>query len=169
MQRPKSYPKVLIVIVFVLTISVASCSGQTEVQALQRLREMTRDGKLPPENAVVEIENRFANKETGALAKLLHARIRFESNDPAGAAAILNSDVFKKYTRVADQALWLRGRALQQSGNHAEAIKVFGDLVRDYPDSIRAREARLLWATSAIASGHAVEIPPMLVPLTEKN
>src|ERR1051325_9544225 len=110
-------------VVFTALFAMA-CSGQSEEQALRSLREMTREGKLPPENAVVEIENRFANKRSGALAKLLHARIRFESNDFASAAAILNSDVFKRYTKVADQALWLRGKALQQSGNQTEAMKV---------------------------------------------
>ena len=144
------------------------CSAQTEEQALAQLREMTRDGKLPPEDVVANIESRFAGKKTGALAKLLHARIRFENNDFAGAAAILNTDAFKK-TKVADHALWLRGQALQKAGNHAEAMKVLGELVKDHPDSVRARDAKLAWATSAIVSSHAVEVPPILVELTAKN
>ena len=57
----------------------------------QELREMTRDGKLPPEDYVAGVESRFAGRKTGALAKLLHARIRLENNDFAGAAAILNA------------------------------------------------------------------------------
>ena len=142
---------------------------QSEEQALQTLREMTRDGKLPPENVVADIESRFTNKKTGALAKLLHARIRFENNDFAGAATILNSDVFKKKTKVADYALWLRGRALQGAGNHAEALKVFASLLHDFPDSIRTRDAKLMWATSAIQAGKAVEVPGFLVDLSEKN
>ncbi len=159
--------------VTVLLLSVlftVGCSAQqTEEQALANLREMTSGGKLPPENVVADIESRFAGKRTGALAKLLHARIRFEQNDFTGAAAILNSDVFKKKTKVADQALWLRGRALQSAGNHGEALNVFAELIRDFPDSIRARDAKLLWATSAIQAGKAVEVPPFLVELSEKN
>ena len=91
------------------------------------------------------------------------------SSEVAGTAAILNSDVFKKKTKVADQALWLRGRALQAAGNHAEALNVFAELIRDFPDSIRARDAKLLWATSAIQAGKAVEVPPLLIDLSEKN
>ncbi len=157
--------------VFLLSVpfTVGCAAQQNEQQALKSLREITRDGKLPPENVVADIESRFAGKQTGALAKLLHARIRFENNDFAGAASILNSDVFRKKTQVADHALWLRGKALQGAGNHAEALKVFGELIHDFPDSIRVREAKIMWATSALQAGKAVEIPPMLVDLSEKN
>jgi soluble lytic murein transglycosylase len=130
---------------------------------------MTKDGKLPPEATVADIESRFANKKGGALAKLLRARIKFENQDFAGAAAVLNSDVFKKRTKLVDHALWLRGKALQQAGSHVEALKVLDELLRDYPDSVRIRDAKLLSATSAIASGRAVEVPPFLIELTEKN
>ena len=161
----------LCVTVFLLSVLfIAGCSAQvSEQQALAQLREMTRDGKLPPENVVADIESRFAGRQTGALAKLLHARIRFENSDFAAAASILNSDVFRKKTKVADQALWLRGRALQGAGNHVEALNVFATLLHDFPDSIRSSEAKLMWATSALQVGKAVEVPPMLVNLSEKN
>lgn len=149
---------------------IVGCSAQqTEEQALRSLREMTRDGKLAPEDFVAGLESRFAGKRTGALAKLLHAQIRFANNDFAGAAAILNSDVFQKKTKVADHSLWLRGQALQKAGNHAEALKVFGSLLRDFPDSIRLRDAKLAWAESAMQLGRAVEVPAFLVELTETN
>ena len=152
-----------------ILFTVGCSAQQTEEQALQALRQMTSSGKLPPETLVADIESRFAGKRTGALAKLLRARIRFEQNDFAGAAAILNSDVFRKKTRVADQALWLRGRALQSAGNHAEAMQVLAQLLRDFPDSIRVRDAKLLWAKSAIDAGRSVEVPPFLIALAEKN
>lgn len=156
--------------VLLLALCTVGCPAQqTEEQALRSLREMTRDGKLPPEDFVAGIESRFAGKKTGALAKLLHARIRFDNNDFTGAAAILNTDVFAKKTKIADHALWLRGQALQKTENHTEAMKVFEGLLRDFPDSIRTRDAKLAWANSAIAAGRAVEVPPMIVELVEKN
>jgi soluble lytic murein transglycosylase len=148
-------------LLFVLC-SVGCSAQQTEEQALQSLREMTRDGKLPSEAFVANIESRFAGKKTGALAKLLRARIRFENKDFAGAAALLSSDVFAKNTSLGDYALWLRGQALQQAGNHAEAINIFAKLLQDYPDSVRATNAKLLSADSAIASGQAATIPGLL-------
>ena len=64
----------------------------------------------------------YKNRRVG---EILRARIRFETNDFAGAAEILNSDIFKEKTNLGDYALWLRGRALQSAGNHAEAMNVF--------------------------------------------
>ncbi|MBK6750880.1 MAG: transglycosylase SLT domain-containing protein [Acidobacteria bacterium] len=157
--------------VFVLSVLfTVSCSAQqTEEQALKSLRDMTSSGKLPPENVVADLEKRFAGKKTGSLAALLHARIKFENQDFAGAAAILNSDVFRNRTKLADHAMWLRGRALQSAGNHGEAMAVLARLLDDFPESIRVRDAKLLWSTSAIQAGRAVEVPPFLVQLSEKN
>lgn len=158
------------VFAFLPILFIVSCSAQqTEDQALASLRQMTSSGKLPPETLVADIESRFANKKTGALAKLLRARIKFENNDFAGAAAILNSDVFAKRTKVADHALWLRGKALQAAGNHAEAMNVFSALIQSSPDSIRVRDAKLMWATSAIASGRAGEVPSIIGELLDKR
>ncbi len=151
-------------------VFMVGCSAQqTEDQALRSLRDLTSNGKLPPEGVVADLENRFAGKKTGALAKLLRARIKFENKDFAGAAALLNSDLFKQKTNLADHAMWLRGKALQSAGNHGEAMNVFAKLIDDHSGSIRTRDAKLLWATSAIASGRAVEAPAFLVELSEKN
>ncbi len=152
-----------------ILLTVGCSAQQTEEQALASLRAMTSNGKLPAESFVADLETRFANKKTGALAKLLRARIRFEQGDFAGAAAMLNSNIFQKRTTLADYALWLRGKALQSAGNHNEAINVFGQLIREHGDSVRIRDTKLLWATSAIAAGRAVEVPPMLVEMSEKG
>jgi soluble lytic murein transglycosylase len=142
--------------IFTLSLLCVGCSAQqTEQQALESLRQMTRDGKLPPEGVVSGIESRFARTRTGALARLLRARIRFENKDFIGAAEILNSDIFAKQTKLADYALWLRGRSLQAAGNHAEAMREFARVWTEYPDSLRATDSKLLWADSAISSGSA--------------
>jgi soluble lytic murein transglycosylase len=166
----KNFLKLGISISLISVVFTVGCSAQqTEEQALASLRQMTSSGKLPPEDVVAGIEARFAGKRAGALAKLLHARIRFENNDFTGAAAVLNSDVFRQKTKIADHAMWLRGRALQSAGNHAEAMAVLDRLLKDFPDSIRVRDAKLLWATSAIAAGRAVDVPGFLVDLSERN
>jgi predicted negative regulator of RcsB-dependent stress response len=59
----------------------AFVSQMTEEQAAQILRLLTKDGKLPSEAAVLDIENKFSKTRTGALAKLLRARVRYETND----------------------------------------------------------------------------------------
>jgi tetratricopeptide (TPR) repeat protein len=146
-----------------------SCSAQTEDQALASLRQLTQAGMPPTEDFLASIERRFAGRRAGSLAKLLHARMKLDSKDYAGAAALLNSDEFARTTKLGDYALWLRGQALQMSGNHAEAIKVFERLGREYPDSVRTTDAKLLWADSAIASGQAMMVPALLNDLNESN
>jgi soluble lytic murein transglycosylase len=156
------YKRTFPAILFVFVLFNIACSAQTEQQSLESLRQLTKDGKLPSEDVVAGIESRFAGKKTGALAKLLRARIRFENKDYAGAAAMLNSDVFAKQTKLADYALWLRGRALQQAGNHAEAMGVFSKLINEQPDSLHMTEAKLLWANSATNAGQAAKVPEFL-------
>jgi len=148
---------------FLLAPFTTSCSAvvsqMSEEQAAQLLRVLTKDGKLPPETAVLDIENRFSNTKTGALAKLLRARIRFETNDFGGAAQILASNVFREKMALPDYALWLRGKSLQNAGNHAEAMNAFAELARDFPNSLRVSESKLLWAMSAMQSGQAAQVP----------
>src|SRR5690349_11982167 len=109
-------PRLVSAVFVLLVLFTVGCSAQTEEQALAQLRAATRDGKLPPENIVAGIESRFSGKRTGALARLLHARIKFENGDFAGAASLLAGDAFHKKTNIADHALWLRGRSLQSAG-----------------------------------------------------
>ncbi len=156
--------------VFISVLFSVGCSAQqTEEQALESLRQLTKDGKLPPESVVANLESRFSGKRTGALAKLLRGRIRYENGDFAGAAAILNSNDFQSKTSVADYALWLRAKSLQQAGNHADAMSVFSKLLNDFPASLHTADAKLLWAASAIQSGQAKAVPDFLRDLVGKN
>src|SRR5436190_3554479 len=120
-------------IVFSLIFTVSCSAQQTEEQALANLRQAARDGRSPSEDYVAGIESRFAGKRAGALAKLLHAKIKFDNRDFAGSAALLNSDEFRTKTKVADHALWLRGLALQAAGNNTEAMAAFVRLTADFP------------------------------------
>ena len=157
-------------LLFVSSLFTVACTAQqTEEQALESLRQMTKDGKLPMESTVASIESRFAGKRTGALAKLLRARVRFENGDFAGAATILNSNEFRERTKVADYALWYRGKALAQAGNHQEAMTVFGELIKGHPDSLNVSDAKLLWAESAVKSGQAAKVPDFLHDLNDLN
>lgn len=161
--------KPLILISAIAVIFTAGCSAQTEEQALRSLREMTRDGKLPPEAQVAAIESKFAGKKTGSLAKLLRAWIKFQNKDYAGAAGLLDTNVFEKTTRVADHAMFLRGRALQGAGDNASAGQVFATLIERYPNFVDLRDARIAWANSAVMSGNALEVPARLVDLSSAN
>lgn len=156
--------------ILVITTFSLNCSAQqNEEQALQSLRQIMKDGKLPPESVVQQIESRFANTKTGALCKLVRAQIRMSGNDFNGAAEILNSNVFAQKTNVGDYALWIRGKALSQAGRFAEAQATFEKLTTDFPTSLRYREGKLLWANAALNNGQAAKVQPFLSDLLAKN
>ena len=81
----------LIAAVVVLTplFLIAGCRTlqQTpqELQARETLRAMTRGGVLPGEDAVARIEKDFPKTTAGALARIVHARIKLNAKDFAGA------------------------------------------------------------------------------------
>ena len=53
-KRPDLTSALLLFLLISVGLTV-NCSGQTEDQALQSLRQVTRDGKLPPEDYVAGI------------------------------------------------------------------------------------------------------------------
>ena len=71
------FENTLAAILFVTVLLAGGCSGQTEDQALTSLRQMTKEGKLPPEDQVNAIETRFAGKKKRSCERfrgLLFAR-----------------------------------------------------------------------------------------------
>jgi soluble lytic murein transglycosylase len=158
-----------ITLLFLTTFLAAGCAGQTEEQALESLRQMTKDGKYPAESVVENFERRFSGRPSGVLARLLRARIKFENKDFAGAAALLNSDDFAKKTKVGDYAIWLRGQALQASGNHLEAISSYEKLQRDHPNAIRLTDAKLRQGEAMINAGRSAAVLMLLNELNESK
>jgi soluble lytic murein transglycosylase len=59
--------------------------------------------------------------------------------------------------------------ALQNAGSHAEAMMVFDRMIKEFPTSLRAREAKILRATSALQIGQAAQIPAFLSELNSKH
>ena len=156
-------------IFLVYTFFSLGCSAQSEEQALESLRQLTKDGKMPAESVVENFERRFAGRTSGILARLLRARIKFENKDFGGAAALLNSDDFARKTKVGDYALWLRGQALQAAGNSNDAIAVYERLEREYPNTIHLSQARLKRAEASISAGHAQVVPAVMAELNDKG
>lgn len=152
---------------------IASCRPlqQTpqELKARETLRTMTRGGVLPAEDAVAKIEKDFSKTTAGSLAKIVHARIRLNAKDFAGAASLLDSSAIAEYTVIGDYALWMRADALTQANRRTEARAVYEKLARDYPNSMRARMALLGDALYLMTDGQAAAIPLVLKPLTSSD
>src|SRR3989442_4926542 len=152
---------------------IASCRPlqQTpqELQARQTLRSMTRGGVLPAEDAVAKIEKDFPKTTAGSLAKIVHARIKLNAKDFAGAATLLDSSTIRDYTVIGDYALWLRAGALEQAIRRVEARAAYEQLARNYPASLRAREATLHDAQMFMEDGQATAVPVALKQLAAKD
>src|SRR5215471_12213277 len=140
-----------------------------ELQARQTLRAMTRGGVMPAEDAVAKIEKDFPNTTAGSLAKIVHARLKLNARDFAGAAALLDSSAIAQYTVVGDYALWMKANALEQAGRRVEARAAYEKLARDFPNSLRARDALLHDAQMVTQDGQAAAVPVLLKPLTAKD
>ncbi|MFL6333463.1 MAG: transglycosylase SLT domain-containing protein [Pyrinomonadaceae bacterium] len=157
----------------VLPLTVASCRTQTappdEPAAYTRLRMLTRGGVLPAEPQLVQLADAYKGTRTGSLAQLARARIRHAANDYAGAAELLRTAGFKDETNVGDYALWLRGDALDKAGRRAEARAAFEELARDYPDSLRARDAVLRAAQMLAQDGQSSGVPVAVKRLADAD
>jgi soluble lytic murein transglycosylase len=140
-----------------------------EVKARETLRSMTRGGVLPAEDAVARIESDYPRTTAGALAKIVHARIKLNAKDFAGAASLLDSSTIRDYTVIGDYGLWLRASALEQANRRPEARAAYEQLARSYPSSIRAREALLHDAQLFMQDGQAAAVPVALRQLAAKD
>src|SRR5437016_8253254 len=140
-----------------------------ELKARETLRAMTRGGVLPAEDAVARIESDFPKTTAGSLAGIVHARIKFNVKDFTGAAALLDSSAIRDYTAIGDYALWLRAGALEQANRRIEARAAYEQLTRNYPFSLRAREATLHDAEMFMQDGQAAALPVALKQLSAKD
>jgi soluble lytic murein transglycosylase len=140
-----------------------------ELQARETLRAMTHGNVLPAEDAVARIESDFPKTTAGALAGVVHARIKLNAKDFAGAAALLDSNVIRDYTVIPDYALSMRAGALEQANRHTEARTAYEQLAREYPSSLRARDAKLHVAQLLIQDNQFASVPAALKELAAKD
>src|SRR5215813_12357526 len=152
---------------------VASCrplqQSPQELRARETLRSMTAGGVLPAEDAIAKMEKDFSNTTAGTLARIVHARIRLKANDFAGAASMLDSKAFHDYTVLGDYALWMRGNTLEYLARHPEARAAYEQLARDYPTSLRARDAVLHIAQMEMNDNRTAGVPAILTNLAARN
>lgn len=140
-----------------------------EIRALDGLRAMTRGGVLPSEEVVARIESDFPRTKAAALAKIVHARIKLNAKDFAGAALLLDSTVIRDRSLLGDYALFMRAAALEQANRLPEARATYEQLLNAYPSSSRARETSLRLASIVMRSGNTAAVPALLRELAAKD
>ena len=166
-----SLSTIIAVVAPLFLISSCQTLQQTpaELKARENLRSMTRGGVLPADNVVARIENDFPRTTAGSLAKVVRARIRLKASDYAGVEGLLDSRAFADYTTIPDHVMWMRGNALEQAGRRVEARAAYEKLARDYPNSLRAREALIRVAQMMMQDGQTAAVPLTVKPLIAKD
>ena len=163
----------LLIGAYVPAFMTASCLTRqqtaAETRALQNLRAMTHGTALPPEDVVARIETEFPHTKAAALARIVRARIKINAKDFAGAATLLDSHVISNYSLLPDYALFMRASALEQASRLPEARVVYEQLIQNYPDSARAREAQLRASNILMRSSNASAVPLSLKALVAED
>jgi soluble lytic murein transglycosylase len=168
---------ILVAGALMLPFASASCNSAPphqagEPEAIERLRALTHSAApaaLPAESAVAGIETQYAKTAAGALARLVRARIKLAAGDTAGAATLLDTDAFRRQTALGDYALLMRADALAKAGRRTEARAAYEQLAREYPRSLRAREAVLRNAEIALQDNAAAAVPLLVKSLSEAD
>ncbi|HJR06008.1 MAG TPA: lytic transglycosylase domain-containing protein [Pyrinomonadaceae bacterium] len=161
-----------------LPFASVSCSSAKlqhkagEAEAVERLRALTHaapPATIPAESAVTPIETQYVNTAAGALARFIRARIKIAAGDFAGASTLLDTNAFGQQTALGDYALLLRADALAKTGRRTEARAAYEKLARDYPQSMRARDASLRNAELALQDNAAAAVPLLLKNLSDAD
>src|SRR5262245_20999290 len=140
-----------------------------ELRALENLRSMTHGGVLPAEDVVARIESDYPRSKAAALARIVRARIKLNAKDYTGAAALLDNRVIRDQSNLADYALFMRASALEQANQGLQARSLYQELIREYPSSLRSREAALREADLLMKDGQAAAVPLLLKNLAAQD
>ncbi len=152
-----------------VSVSCARTTKADDPGVVERLRTLTRGGALPAESVVAGIEKEYAGTRTGALARIIHARVRIHAGDYTGAASLLDARDVRERTSIADHILFMRAEALEKAGRRIEARAAFEQIVREHPESLRAREAALRAATLTLQDAQPAAVPVFLKKLVEAD
>ncbi|MBA2340262.1 MAG: hypothetical protein H0V88_07690, partial [Pyrinomonadaceae bacterium] len=153
-------------------LTTASCGTkqrEPEATALARLRSLMRGGIIPAEDVVARIETEQAGTRAGALARIIHARVKEAKNDVNGAVALLDSSDIRRSTVIGDYASFTRAALLEKVNRRVEARALFEQLARDYPSSLVARDALLRASSIALQDGAAAAVPLFVKTLTDAD
>jgi TolA-binding protein len=146
--------------------------------ALARGRALEAAGQTEPALAAyAEAAAKFPGTETARLAELARARLLVAAKRPAEAAEVYAKFAHdhpgytpKKETDPGlDAALAEWGWALVDAGKTAEADAVFARLLKDFPDSPHAADARINLAETANQAGRHDEVIRLLAPLAAEG
>jgi TolA-binding protein len=144
---------------------LASDSALAQARALEAAKQVD-----PALKAYAAVIARFPKSDAAGPAAIGRARLLVEAKKPAEAAeafAKVETDYAKAEAR--DVILAERGWALIDAEKTAEADAVFERLLKDFPASPKAADARFNLAESAFAAKRYDAVAPLLAPVVAEG
>lgn len=152
-----------------LTVCCQKNSSVEEQELLKQLRDFSLKSQLPPESLLEEIERKLRKKQSGVIVNLLRAYVLLQSKKTELVLKVLDLEAIEKNTLLGDYGLWLYGKALKETGRMKEAVEIFNRLIKNYPHSLRIKDAKLLASESLLQLGMPSEALSSIEDLVREN
>jgi peptidoglycan lytic transglycosylase len=147
----------VVLITFGLVVpATVSCqrSHSDQERGVAELRALVESSSGKPQAAeLARIESKHQRTRAASLARLLRGYLYFSAQNYQAALDALDAKAISANSSLGDYALFYRAEALSAMGKKGEALGDYGIIYTKYPDSLRARDARLKAAEMAVATG----------------
>jgi peptidoglycan lytic transglycosylase len=162
---------VLLLVTLVTPMTVSCQRGQADPDAgIEELRELVRSSSDRP--AVIDltrIESRYPRTRSAALARFLRGYLFFSAQNYQAAIDAFDARAIGSTTALGDYALFYRAESEAANDAKSEARRDYGTIHGKYPDSLKAREAKLRAAEMAVALGDYGSAIKELARMVEAN
>lgn len=143
----------LITLIAPMTVSCQRTHTDSE-RGIGELRALVASsaGK-PASSELARIESSFPRTRAASLARFLRGYLHYSAQNYAAAIDALDLRSIGANTSLGDYAIFYRAESEMAMNAKSEALRDFGIVYTQHPESLKAREARLRAAEMALALG----------------
>ena len=152
-----------------MTVSCQRSAADRD-SGIEELRALVRGSSGRPAVAeLTRIESRFPRTRAASLARFLRGYIYYAAQNYPAAVEALDARAISATTSLGDYAFFYRAESEAASEGKSEARGDYGTVHAKYPDSLKAREAKLRAAEIAVALGDPATAIKDLARMVEAN
>ena len=126
-------------------------SAENGIGELQSL--VARSSGKPSASELAAIEARYPNTRAAGLARFLLGYLYYSSQNYQAAVEALDAKTIEAHTALGDYAFFYRAESHAKLDSKSQARRDYESVYEKHSDSLRARDARLREAETAIAAG----------------
>ncbi len=123
-------------------------NGINELRAL-----VVNSSGRPAASDLTAIEAKYSNTRAAALARFLMGYLYFSSQNYQAAVEAFDAKLISSHSALGDYAFFYRAESHAKLDSKSQARRDYESVYEKYSDSLRARDARLSEAETAIAAG----------------